>query len=61
VFGTTDQHFTSWLMLAPQNKTSGARLLSGRTQRRRLASAGGQLGLGLVDLTPGEVAEETVS
>ncbi len=29
---TTDKHFTSWLTLAPQNKISGGRLLSSRTQ-----------------------------
>ena len=28
----TDKHFTSWLTLAPQNKISGGRLLSSRTQ-----------------------------
>jgi transposase len=28
----TDKHFTSWLTLAPQNKVSGGRLLSSRTQ-----------------------------
>lgn len=28
----TAQHFTSWLTLAPQNKVSGGRLLSSRTQ-----------------------------
>jgi len=28
----TEQHFTSWLTLAPQNKISGGRLLSSRTQ-----------------------------
>jgi transposase len=28
----TEQHFTSWLTLAPRNKTSGGRLLSSRTQ-----------------------------
>ncbi len=28
----TDQHFTSWLTLAPNNKVSGGRLLSSRTQ-----------------------------
>ena len=28
----TDTHFTSWLTLAPQNKISGGRLLSSRTQ-----------------------------
>lgn len=29
---TTEKHFTSWLTLAPQNKISGGRLLSSRTQ-----------------------------
>jgi hypothetical protein len=28
----TEKHFTSWLTLAPQNKISGGRLLSSRTQ-----------------------------
>lgn len=28
----TEKHFTSWLTLAPQNKVSGGRLLSSRTQ-----------------------------
>jgi len=28
----TDKHFTSWMTLAPQNKVSGGRLLSSRTQ-----------------------------
>ena len=28
----TDKHFTSWLTLAPNNKISGGRLLSSRTQ-----------------------------
>jgi transposase len=28
----TEKHFTSWLTLAPQNKISGGRLLSARTQ-----------------------------
>ena len=28
----SDKHFTSWLTLAPQNKVSGGRLLSSRTQ-----------------------------
>ena len=28
----SDKHFTSWLTLAPQNKISGGRLLSSRTQ-----------------------------
>ena len=28
----SEQHFTSWLTLAPQNKISGGRLLSSRTQ-----------------------------
>lgn len=28
----TAKHFTSWLTLAPQNKISGGRLLSSRTQ-----------------------------
>ena len=28
----TEQHFTSWLTLAPRNKVSGGRLLSSRTQ-----------------------------
>jgi transposase len=28
----TEQHFTSWLTLAPRNKISGGRLLSSRTQ-----------------------------
>ena len=28
----TEKHFTSWLALAPNNKISGGRLLSGRTQ-----------------------------
>jgi len=28
----TEKHFTSWLALAPQNKISGGRLLSSRTQ-----------------------------
>lgn len=28
----TEQHFTSWLTLAPKNKVSGGRLLSSRTQ-----------------------------
>jgi len=27
-----DKHFTSWLTLAPNNKISGGRLLSSRTQ-----------------------------
>ena len=29
----TEQHFTAWLTLAPQNKISGGRLLSSRTPR----------------------------
>lgn len=29
---STEKHFTSWLTLAPQNKISGGRLLSSRTQ-----------------------------
>ena len=28
----TEKHFTAWLTLAPQNKISGGRLLSSRTQ-----------------------------
>jgi transposase len=36
----TEKHFTSWLTLAPQNKISGGRLLSARTQPSANRAAG---------------------
>ena len=36
----TEKHFTSWLTLAPQNKISGGRLLSSRTQSSANRAAG---------------------
>jgi len=36
----TEQHFTSWLTLAPRNKISGGRLLSSRTQPSANRAAG---------------------
>jgi transposase len=36
----TYKHFTSWLTLAPKNKTSGARLISSRTQPSANKAAG---------------------
>jgi transposase len=36
----TEKHFTSWLTLAPQNKISGGRLLSSKTQPSASRAAG---------------------
>jgi transposase len=36
----TEKHFTSWLTLAPQNKISGGRLLSSKTQPSANRAAG---------------------
>ena len=38
--GPTEKHFTAWLTLAPQNKISGGRLLSSKTQPSANRAAG---------------------